>query len=59
MIQVMPVKEHCEEVLKLNAELKTAIRLLRIGKQKFAPNTTNSDVDSFLEKYVETETSHT
>ncbi len=30
--------------------LKEAIRLLKAGKQQFAPHTTNSDVDVFLAK---------
>lgn len=29
----------------------TSLRFLREGKRKFAPHTTNSDVDLFLDKY--------
>ena len=32
-------------------ELKKAIGFLKEGKLKFAPTTTNSDVDMFLEKH--------
>lgn len=32
-------------------ELKKALNLLQQGKLKFTPNTTNSDVDCFLEKH--------
>ena len=32
-------------------QLKLACQYLAEGKRKFAPNTTNSDVDSFLERH--------
>jgi len=31
--------------------LEAAIKLLKEGKRQFAPHTTNSDVDIFLERY--------
>jgi len=40
-----------KRVAFLEKELETAINLLKAGKRKFAPNTTNSDVDVFIEKH--------
>ena len=38
-------------VLHLLDDLDDAVQYLKQGKAKFTPNTTNSDVDYFLEKY--------
>lgn len=35
----------------LEEELQKAVKYLYAGKKKFAPGTTNSDVDVFLEKH--------
>lgn len=35
------------------AELREAVRLLNSAKRAFAPETTNSETDMFLEKYRE------
>jgi len=32
-------------------DLALAVKFIRQGKAQFAPNTTNSDVDDFLEAY--------
>lgn len=39
------------EAEQLKEELQTAVKYLREGKARFSPNTTNSDVDLFLEKH--------
>jgi hypothetical protein len=39
------------EIARLTTELEKAIGYLREGKRKFAPTTTNSEVDCFLVKY--------
>lgn len=44
-------------VSELENELSTAVKYLKEGKKRFAPNTTNSHVDEFLKKY-EKEKSH-
>lgn len=38
------------ENIELKDKLKTAIKYLKEGKAKFTPNTTNSDVDYFIER---------
>lgn len=40
-----------EDICWLIGELEEALRLLREGKAEFAPHTTNSVLDDFLEKY--------
>jgi hypothetical protein len=40
-----------QDIEELRSELSKAIDYLRVGKRKFAPNTTNSDVDVFLKKH--------
>ena len=40
-------KEYSEHFMFVS-EFKKALDFLRIGKKKFAPHTTNSDVDEFL-----------
>ena len=40
-----------EEIAYLKEQLKLACQYLAEGKRKFAPNTTNSDVDFFLERH--------
>ncbi len=35
----------------IKRELETALHYLRVGKAKFTPHTTNSDVDMFIEKH--------
>jgi len=51
----MDVGERLSESQKiihsLREELRAALMLLREGKAKFAPNTTNSFVDDFLDKH--------
>jgi hypothetical protein len=42
-----------DKTAPLREDLRTAIALLREGKQKFSPNTTNSLVDDFLSKFDE------
>lgn len=39
------------EVVNLREQLKLACQYLAEGKRKFAPGTTNSDVDVFLDKH--------
>ncbi len=39
------------KVRELVADLEAAVKYLREGKAKFAPNTDNSFVDDFLKKY--------
>lgn len=40
-----------DKIDSLTKDLKIAVKFLKDGKLKFAPNTTNSDVDLFLEKH--------
>lgn len=40
-----------DDIPWLIENLETAIKYLKIAKLEFAPNTTNSDVDLFLEKF--------
>jgi hypothetical protein len=47
MIDVITKAEHDYWI----GEFKKALFFLKQGKLKFAPHTTNSDVDSFLEKH--------
>ena len=41
------------ENAKLKKDLHDAVRYLKDGKRKYAPNTTNSDVDFFLDRFKE------
>ena len=43
--------EQTDKIASLTKDLKIAVKFLRDGKLKFAPNTTNSDVDLFIEKH--------
>jgi len=42
-----------KEIAYLKEQLKLACQYLAEGKRKFAPGTTNSDVDVFLDKHKE------
>lgn len=46
------IKELEEEAKIRNGLLREAVKYLYIGKKQFAPNTTNSEVDYFLDKAV-------
>lgn len=41
------------ELFDAKEHLKTAVRYLKEGKARFTPETTNSDVDVFLERFRE------
>lgn len=43
--------EKLDKVERLNRELKIAVTYLKVGKDKFTPNTTNSFVDDFINKH--------
>ena len=40
------------EINYLREQLAEALKLLKAGKAKFAPTTTNSDVDCFIAKHT-------
>lgn len=40
--------DKCTELNAAEAKLAVAVKLLKEGKRKFTPNTTNSDVDCFI-----------
>ncbi len=44
-----------QTVFDLANELKLAVQYLREGKAKFTPGTTNSHVDDFLSKHLDSE----
>lgn len=40
-----------DEVAQLKTTIRQAVKYLKMAKKEFAPHTTNSDVDCFLEKH--------
>ena len=44
-------KDHNRIVAEMEEKLRIAVDYLKQGKKKFAPNTTNSDVDVFISDY--------
>lgn len=45
------IKQLTAEKILLQHVVNQAVEIIREGKRKFAPNTTNSLVDDFLERY--------
>ena len=45
------IKALGREVVRLESGMKEAVRIIKEGKSRFRPDTTNSDVDVFLREW--------